>query len=114
VVAALGENGPCSVNDDSKTTTLNPWSWNNKANMLYIDQPVQVGFSYDVLTNGTIDEVSSPFIVDVKTTAKNGVPETNLTYITGTFASQDLQSAPNTTLSAARAMWQVMQVWMQE
>lgn len=30
---ALGENGPCIVGEDSNSTTLNPWSWNNKANM---------------------------------------------------------------------------------
>lgn len=30
----LGENGPCMVNDDSNSTYLNPWSWNNEVNML--------------------------------------------------------------------------------
>jgi carboxypeptidase C (cathepsin A) len=28
------EIGPCYVNSDSKTTRLNPWSWNNEANIL--------------------------------------------------------------------------------
>ena len=44
-MGALSENGPCFVNKDSNSTYLNPWSWNNEVNMLYIDQPVQVGFS---------------------------------------------------------------------
>jgi hypothetical protein len=114
VVAALGENGPCRVNDDSRSTTLNQWSWNDRVNMLYIDQPVQVGFSYDVLTNGTIDEVASPFMVDVKTSAGGKVPETNFTVVAGTFPSQSFGSAPNTTGQAARAMWDVLQVWLQE
>jgi hypothetical protein len=38
---ATFENGPCFINPDSNSTTLNEWSWNNNVNMLYIDQPVQ-------------------------------------------------------------------------
>ncbi|EDQ86217.1 uncharacterized protein MONBRDRAFT_38492 [Monosiga brevicollis MX1] len=45
-LAMLFENGPCSANADGKTTTNNPYSWNTKANLVYIDQPVGVGFSY--------------------------------------------------------------------
>ncbi|KAI9612724.1 hypothetical protein H4Q26_007883 [Puccinia striiformis f. sp. tritici PST-130] len=43
---ALQENGPCRINDDSTASTLNPYSWNTYASMLYIDQPISVGFSY--------------------------------------------------------------------
>ncbi|OSC99240.1 alpha/beta-hydrolase [Trametes coccinea BRFM310] len=49
------ENGPCHVNPDGETTTLNPYSWNNISNIIYIDQPIGTGFSY-----GTID-VNSTF-----------------------------------------------------
>jgi carboxypeptidase C (cathepsin A) len=52
LIGLFQENGPCHVNDDSNSTWLNPWSWNKEVNMLYVDQPVQVGFSYDVPTNG--------------------------------------------------------------
>jgi carboxypeptidase C (cathepsin A) len=52
--------GPCYINDDANSTTLNPWSFNNEANVLYIDQPVQTGFSYDVLINGTLDQLQQP------------------------------------------------------
>jgi carboxypeptidase C (cathepsin A) len=48
------ENGSCQVNPDL-TTSNNQWSWNNEFNVLYIDQPVQAGFSYDMETNGTLD-----------------------------------------------------------
>jgi hypothetical protein len=30
MMGALSENGPCFVNDDSNSTRLNPWSWNNE------------------------------------------------------------------------------------
>ena len=42
----FSENGPCTFQNGSSTTTLNPNSWNTYANMLYIDFPVGVGFSY--------------------------------------------------------------------
>lgn len=45
-LALLAENGPCKVNDDGETTTPNPSSWNSRANVLWVDQPAGVGFSY--------------------------------------------------------------------
>ena len=45
-VALFGENGPCKVNAEGTNTTVNPNSWNTKANMIYIDQPAGTGFSY--------------------------------------------------------------------
>jgi len=45
-VALFGENGPCKVSVDGMTTTLNSFSWNTHANLLYVDQPTGTGFSY--------------------------------------------------------------------
>ncbi|KAF2621155.1 alpha/beta-hydrolase [Macroventuria anomochaeta] len=112
--AAVGENGPCIVLEDSKTTKLNPWSWNDKVNMVYIDQPLQVGYSYDRLVNGTLDVVSSPFAYKPANFSQTGVPETNLTFLTGTFPSQNFCSTPNTTVAAAPFIYDFMQTWMQE
>ncbi|QRW09337.1 Serine carboxypeptidase [Ceratobasidium sp. AG-Ba] len=39
--------GPCSIQDRGNSTTWNEWSWNNNANMLFIDQPAGVGYSYN-------------------------------------------------------------------
>jgi cathepsin A (carboxypeptidase C) len=45
LIALFKENGPCTVNADGKTTSINPWSWNQNASIIYIDQPSSVGFS---------------------------------------------------------------------
>lgn len=55
MIGVFQENGPCHVTPDGNETFLNPYSWNNVSNMLYIDQPIGSGFSY-----GTID-VNSTF-----------------------------------------------------
>jgi carboxypeptidase C (cathepsin A) len=111
----LEENGPCIIGSDSKTTYLNPWSWNNEVNMMYLDQPTQVGFSYDVPTNGTMQSFEST--QDFETIPGNftdGVPQANYTYRVGTFASQELSATANTTAHAAHAIWHFAQTWFFE
>ncbi|XP_036399622.1 cathepsin A-like isoform X1 [Megalops cyprinoides] len=42
----LSENGPFHVNDDGATLYQNEFSWNKVANMLYLESPAGVGYSY--------------------------------------------------------------------
>ncbi|KAH7161837.1 carboxypeptidase Y [Dactylonectria macrodidyma] len=39
------DSGPCHVNEDGNSTTRQPFAWTDAANVLFIDQPVGVGFS---------------------------------------------------------------------
>ncbi|ROT43715.1 alpha/beta-hydrolase [Sodiomyces alkalinus F11] len=96
---ALGSNGPCRVLDDSKTTKLNEWSWNNRANLLYIDQPVQTGFSYDTVVNGRMDLLTGNIFPDGA-----DVPPEGSILFDGTFSSQDPRQTVNTTQNAARVI----------
>jgi hypothetical protein len=40
------ENGPCKVSEDGQSTIPNAYGWNQKANVLWLDQPSGVGYSY--------------------------------------------------------------------
>ncbi|KAJ5099821.1 hypothetical protein N7532_006822 [Penicillium argentinense] len=111
MIGLMQENGPCRVNEDSNSTELNPWSWNNYVNMLYIDQPNQVGFSYDTPTNGTYDQINMAWDVSGW---KHGVPEQNNTFYVGTTTSGNQLASANTTQNAARSLWHFAQTWFSE
>ncbi|PVH32622.1 hypothetical protein PAHAL_9G445500 [Panicum hallii] len=48
---AMLEIGPFFVNRDNKTLSRNKYAWNNVANMLFLESPAGVGFSYSNRTS---------------------------------------------------------------
>ena len=46
MIGLFQENGPCHFVNGASTPSLNPYSFNSYANMLYVDQPIGTGFSY--------------------------------------------------------------------
>lgn len=112
MIGLLQENGPCFVNTDSNSTSLNEFSWNNEVNMLYIDQPVQAGLSYDSLVNVTFSRVTEEGAV----LQPGDIPKQDLSQfiLSGTLPSQDPSNTANTTHNAARAIWHFAQTWFQE
>jgi len=112
MIGLFQENGPCHVNTDSNSTYLNPWSWNNNANMLYVDQPVQTGFSYDTLANGTLHLPDGT--ITTGSFEMGDVPAQNNTFLVGTFPSNNIYDTTNDTSNSARALWHFAQVFFQE
>ncbi|KAK5047377.1 hypothetical protein LTR84_006900 [Exophiala bonariae] len=101
------EHGPCRVDPDEKTIHYNPFSWNNYSNMLYIDQPVQVGFSYSELVSAYMDGESEE-IVELE----DGAPCPEYAEICGNFSKPDPSATSNSTAAAAPNFWITLQAFM--
>ncbi|KAH7175784.1 Alpha/Beta hydrolase protein [Dactylonectria macrodidyma] len=101
-------NGPCEVVEKGLNrydTVAREWGWDRASNMLFIDQPNQVGFSYDVPTNGTLnfgdDSIAQPPIRNRR------YPDWVMA--NGTFSSGEGSNTSNTTELAAEAVWHMVQ-----
>ncbi|KAI1109168.1 carboxypeptidase S1 [Nemania sp. NC0429] len=105
----FAENGPCFINSDLEPKPR-PSSWNQFYNVLYVDQPVQTGFSYDILTPGFLNLETGDIIPDDPDQDLHA----NATFIPGNFSSQNINWTANTTENAARHFWNFLQVWSQD
>lgn len=114
MIGLFQEMGPCHVNADSNSTYINDWAWNKYANMIYIDQPVQTGFSYDELANGTVTNSQSlGSVVDYSSEHVDNVSNNATSYI-GTFPSGIQNATANSTTIAAHAAWHFAQTFFTE
>lgn len=105
----FSETGPCEVVDDGTdefTTVAREWGWDRASNMLFIDQPNQVGFSYDILTNGSLDLLTNNIYIP-PSDRPSSVPPT--AFLNGTFSSMNTNNTANTTETAAVAIWHMLQ-----
>ncbi|KAK1143504.1 hypothetical protein N8T08_006310 [Aspergillus melleus] len=46
MIGLFQEIGPCLVNEHGNGTYHNPWAWSRNSSLLFVDQPVDTGFSY--------------------------------------------------------------------
>ncbi|ROT36279.1 carboxypeptidase S1 [Sodiomyces alkalinus F11] len=102
--------GPCEVVEaglDQYDTLTREWGWDRASNMLFIDQPNQVGFSFDTPTNGSVHLLNGTRIVPPVPAPDDGL--SHATFINGTFGSLDYNATANTTEQAAMAVWHMLQ-----
>ena len=110
------DNGPCYVENDANSTRANPWSFNDRVNMLYIDQPVTTGFSYNSLIKSTLDLLftnsAEPYQgIRAFEDWKGKVPAANTTFLHGMLPAQNPLQTANTTSVAAVTLWYFSQAW---
>ncbi|KAF4650823.1 hypothetical protein FOL46_000701 [Perkinsus olseni] len=60
--ALSGNGGPCVVDDTGNTTSINEYSWNTHANVLYLDQPAGVGFSRGRIPTTSVEAAESTLL----------------------------------------------------
>lgn len=109
MVGLFQEVGPCAIDADGNVVN-NPYSWTNASNLLFIDQPVQTGFSYSTTTTGYIS------LEDGSVIPTDGVcPSDEVTNGTcGTYSDpNDLIGIPVSTSTAASAFYATLQGFME-
>ncbi|RDA91269.1 hypothetical protein CP533_0636 [Ophiocordyceps camponoti-saundersi (nom. inval.)] len=101
--------GPCEVVEtgfNRYKTFARQWGWDRASNMLFIDQPNQVGFSYDTPVNGTLSLINSSIITPP---ISAGDSEPAWAFLNGTFGTNEPRSTVNSTSAAAMAVWHLLQ-----
>ena len=61
LIGLFQELGPCNVTANL-TTAVNPYSWNNVSNLLFLSQPVGTGFSYSEEEAGSFADYTGVFV----------------------------------------------------
>ena len=112
LVGLFQEVGPCQVVEVAQGrlgTIARDWGWDRSSNIIFIDQPVQVGFSFDTLTNVTLNLLDETMAIPPVV-----VPVTQPTYtlLNGTFGSGNSSFTANTSQIAAQSLWHFLQTFL--
>ncbi|KAB5517476.1 Alpha/Beta hydrolase protein [Coniochaeta sp. 2T2.1] len=100
------ELGPCGV-DNKGNVYNNPYSWSTVSNMLFVDQPTMVGFSYSVPVPGYLDESGDVVVLKEGESCPEDATDT-----CGTWSLPDLSLTQNSTETAAPNFWKTIQGFM--
>ncbi|RAO71835.1 uncharacterized protein BHQ10_007847 [Talaromyces amestolkiae] len=107
MIGLFQENGPCGVDSDGNVYN-NPYSWNNASNMIYIDQPTQVGLSYSIPVPGYLD----PTTDDVIVLPSESCPDYAADWSCGTYPYGNASLTANSTANAAPFFYRALQGFM--
>ncbi|KPI38561.1 Carboxypeptidase-like protein [Cyphellophora attinorum] len=113
MVGLFQEVGPCEVVElarDRLGTVAREWGWDRSSNLIFIDEPVQTGFSYDLLSNGSLNLLDQSIIYPPTVTPGT---QPSYTFLNGTFSSNDQTSTANTSQLAAHSVWHFLQAFIQ-
>ncbi|KAI0480101.1 Alpha/Beta hydrolase protein [Xylariaceae sp. FL0804] len=110
MIGLFQELGPCGVGYDGEVYS-NPYSWSNASNLLFVDQPSQVGFSYSVPVPGYATDsgiVALPLSDNGTATCPDYAPAGAC----GTYSYPNITLTANSTANAAPNMWKTLQGFM--
>ncbi|KAL9644533.1 hypothetical protein ABK040_009397 [Willaertia magna] len=70
------EHGPYRLESDGKTVTENPWAWNKKLNIIYLESPFEVGYTFSLTKDLVWNDVKSANdVVTALTTLLGAFPQ---------------------------------------
>ncbi|KAK8247030.1 Alpha/Beta hydrolase protein [Phyllosticta capitalensis] len=104
MIGLFQENGPCGIDEDGNPYS-NPYSWSNATNMLYIDQPTQVGLSYSIPSPGYYSNQGDLILLPNNTCPSYASD-------CGTYSNPDPTLTANATDAAAPNFWKTLQGFM--